>query len=157
MPRFNANLSWLFQEKPFSDRFAAAANAGFTGIEILFPYDQPASEIRAALQSNGQELVLMNAPPGNFSAGERGLAALPGREKEFRETFGEALDYAETLDCKRIHVMSGITAESDQTKAHRTFLTNLEYALDKVENSGTLHPDRTDQYPRFPGIFSDDR
>ena len=82
MPRFNANLSWLFQDRPFSDRFAAAASAGFTGIEILFPYDHPASEIRTALQSNGQELVLMNAPPGSFSAGERGLAALPGREKD---------------------------------------------------------------------------
>jgi 2-dehydrotetronate isomerase len=136
MPRFNANLTWLFQEKPFSERFAAAAQAGFTGIEILFPYDHPASEIRLALQRNGQELVLMNAPPGNFSAGERGLAALPGREKDFRETFGKALDYAETLDCKRIHVMSGITRESDQTEAHRTFLSNLEYALNKVGNSG---------------------
>ena len=136
MPRFNANLSWLFQEKPFLDRFAAAANAGFTGIEILFPYDQPASEIRSALQSNGQELVLMNAPPGTFGAGERGLGALPGREKEFQQTFGEALDYAATLDCKRIHVMSGITKESDQTEAHRTFLTNLEYALERVEESG---------------------
>jgi hydroxypyruvate isomerase len=135
MPRFNANLSWLFQEKPFSDRFAAAANAGFKGIEILFPYDQPASEIRSALQANGQELVLINAPPGNFGAGERGLAALPGREKDFRQNFGEALDYAATLDCKRIHVMSGITGESIPAQAHRTFLRNLEYALEKIENS----------------------
>jgi 2-dehydrotetronate isomerase len=135
MPRFNANLSWLFQEKPFPDRFAAAANAGFTGIEILFPYDQPASEIRSALQANGQELVLMNAPPGNFGAGERGLAALPGREKDFRQTFGEALDYAATLDCRRIHVMSGIPGGAALALVHRTFLTNLEYALGKVENS----------------------
>src|SRR5580704_13857807 len=119
MPRFNANLSWLFQEKPFSDRFAAAANAGFRGIEILFPYDHPASEIRSALQSNGQELVLMNAPPGNFSAGERGLAAVPGRERDFRETFGKALDYAATLDCRRIHIMSGTIRESDRHQAHR--------------------------------------
>ena len=88
MPRFNANLSWLFQDKPFLSRFAAAASAGFTGIEILFPYEQPASEILSALRANGQQMVLLNAPPGNFSAGERGLAALPGREKDFRETFG---------------------------------------------------------------------
>jgi len=135
MPKFNANLSWLYQEKPFTDRFAAAARAGFSGIEILFPYDQPAAEIRAALQANGQELVLMNAPPGNFSAGERGLAALPGREKDFRETFGLALDYAAALDCKRIHVMAGITAESNQTEVRHTFLANLEYALGQIDES----------------------
>ena len=135
MPRFNANISWLFQEKPFSDRFTAAASAGFKGIEILFPYEQPASEIRSALQANGQELVLINAPPGDFGAGERGLAALPGREKDFRKTFDAALDYAATLDCKRIHVMSGITGKSDPAQAYRTFLANLEYALEKIENS----------------------
>jgi hydroxypyruvate isomerase len=153
MPRFNANLTWLFQEKPFSERFTAAAEAGFRGIEILFPYDHPASEIRSALQSNGQELVLMNAPPGNFSAGERGLAAVPGREGDFRETFGKALDYAETLDCRRIHIMSGITRESDHHEAHHTFLINLQYALDKVEKSGVsilIEPINTRD---FPGYF----
>jgi hydroxypyruvate isomerase len=152
MPKFNANLSWLFQEETFLDRFAAAANAGFTGIEILFPYEQPALEIRSALQSNGQELVLMNAPPGDFGAGERGLAALPGREKDFRESFGKALDYAETLGCNRIHVMSGVTAKFDPTEAHRTFLTNLEYALDKVENSGLsilIEPINTRDFPGY--------
>jgi hydroxypyruvate isomerase len=153
MPRFNANLTWLFQEKPFPERFSAAAQAGFTGIEILFPYDHPASEIRSALQSNGQELVLMNAPPGNFSAGERGLAAVPGRERDFRETFGKALDYAATLDCRRIHIMSGIIRESDRHEAHRTFLLNLQYALDKVEKSGLsilIEPINTRD---FPGYF----
>jgi 2-dehydrotetronate isomerase len=152
MLRFDANLNWLFQEKPFSDRFAAAANSGFTGIEILFPYDHSASEIRAALQSNGQELVLMNAPPGDFDAGERGLAAVPGREKDFRETFSKALDYAETLDCKRIHVMSGITRGSNQTEADRTLLTNLEYALHMVENSGItilIEPINTRDFPGY--------
>jgi hydroxypyruvate isomerase len=152
MLRFDANLTWLFQEKPFSDRFAAAANSGFTGIEILFPYDHSASEIRAALQSNGQELVLMNAPPGDFDAGERGLAAIPGREKDFRETFSKALDYAETLDCKRIHVMSGITRGSNQTEADRTLLTNLEYALHMVENSGItilIEPINTRDFPGY--------
>jgi 2-dehydrotetronate isomerase len=152
MPRFNANLSWLFQERPFPDRFAAAANAGFKGIEILFPYDQPASEIRSTLQSNGQEMVLINAPPGNFAAGERGVAALPGRERDFRETFGQALDYAETLGCQRIHIMSGITEALDQTAAHRTFLANLEYALGKVENSGLsilIEPINTRDFPGY--------
>ena len=153
MPKFNANLSWLFQEKPFPDRFAASAKAGFRGIEILFPYDQPASEIRAALRSNGQEMVLMNAPPGDFRAGERGLAALPGREKDFQEAFSEALDYAETLDCKRIHVMSGITRGSNQTEADRTLLTNLEYALHKVENSGVTILIEPINARDFPGYY----
>ena len=102
-------------------------------------------------------MVLFNSPPGNFAAGERGLAALPGREKEFRDTFGEALDYAETLECKRIHVMSGVTKRLDQTEAHRTFLANLEYALEKVENSGLsilIEPINTRD---FPGIFPDHR
>jgi hydroxypyruvate isomerase len=118
----------------------------------LFPYDQPASEIRSALQLNGQQMVLFNAPPGNFRAGERGLAALPGREKEFRETFGEALEYAETLDCKLIHVMSGIIGDLDRTEARRAFLTNLEYALNKVENSDLsilIEPINTRDFPGY--------
>ncbi|MBV8141245.1 MAG: TIM barrel protein [Verrucomicrobia bacterium] len=153
MPRFDANLTWLFQEKSFFERFAAAANAGFTGIEILFPYNHPASEIRAALQANGQELVLLNAPPGDFAAGERGLAAVPGREKDFREMFGQALDYAETLACQRIHVMSGITRDVNPTEADRTFLANLEYALQKVEHSGVTVLLEPINLRDFPGYY----
>jgi 2-dehydrotetronate isomerase len=152
MPRFSANLSWLFQEVPFFDRFGAAANAGFRGIEVLFPYDQPAHEIRSALQAQGQEMVLLNSPPGNFGAGDRGLAALPSREREFRDTFDQALVYAETLECKRIHVMSGITKETDQQEAHRTFLANLEYALGKIGNSALsilIEPINTRDIPGY--------
>jgi 2-dehydrotetronate isomerase len=150
MPRFNANLSWLFQEIPFFDRFGAAANAAFRGIEILFPYDQPAQEIRSALQAQHQEMVLFNSPPGNFGAGERGLAALPGREKEFRDTFDQALAYAEILQCERIHIMSGIAA--DGPAARHTFLANLEYALGKIENSGLsilIEPINTRDIPGY--------
>ena len=136
MPKFNANLSWLFQDRPFAARFAAAANAGFRGIEILFPYDHPASEIRSLLDANGLEMVLLNAPPGNFSAGDRGLGALSGREHEFRETFGQALDYAAALNCKRIHVMAGLSDAAGSAAARRAYLSNLEYALNQVENSG---------------------
>jgi hydroxypyruvate isomerase len=153
MPRFNANLSWLFQEVPFFDRFGAAAKAGFKGIEILFPYDQPAHEIRAALEAHGQEMVLLNAPPGNFGAGDRGIAAVPGREKEFRDTFDQALAYMEVLSCRRIHVMSGITKSFDQQEAHRTLLANLSYALEKIGDSGLsilLEPINTRD---FPGYF----
>jgi hydroxypyruvate isomerase len=150
MPRFNANLSWLFQELPFFDRFGAAANAGFKGIEILFPYDQPAHEIRSALEAQHQEMVLINSPPGNFGAGERGLAALPGREQEFRDTFDQALAYAELLQCKRIHIMSGIVA--DEQAARHTFLANLEHALGKSENSGLsifIEPINTRDIPGY--------
>jgi 2-dehydrotetronate isomerase len=153
VPQFNANLSWLFQEIPFFDRFRAAAQAGFRGIEILFPYDHPAQEIRSALQEQGQEMVLLNSPPGNFAAGDRGIAALPGRETEFRDSFDEALAYAETLQCKRIHIMSGITKDVDQQQAQRTFLTNLGYALEKVATSGQsilIEPINTRD---FPGYF----
>ena len=153
MPRFNANLSWLFQELPFFDRFGAAAKAGFKGIEILFPYDQPSVEIRSALLANGLEMVLLNSPPGNFAAGDRGIAAVPGREKEFRDTFEQALTYAETLQCKRIHIMSGVVKEAEKPEAHRTFLTNLEYALEKAGNSGLsilIEPINTRD---FPGYF----
>jgi hydroxypyruvate isomerase len=153
VPQFNANLSWLFQEIPFFDRFGAAAKAGFRGIEILFPYDHPAQEIRSALQEQGQEMVLLNSPPGNFAAGDRGIAALPGRETEFRDTFDEALAYAETLECKRIHIMSGITKEVDPKQAQRTFLTNLGYALEKVATSGQSILIEPINSRDFPGYF----
>jgi 2-dehydrotetronate isomerase len=152
MPRFNANLSWLFQEVPFEERFAAAANAGFRGIEILFPYDHPAPEIRSALLANDQEIVLFNAPPGDFRAGDRGLAAVPGREAEFRETFGQALDYADALDCKRIHIMAGVIGDSDKEAADHTFLGNLEYALSKIEHSEIsilIEPINTRDFPGY--------
>jgi 2-dehydrotetronate isomerase len=150
MPRFNANLSWLFQEIPFFDRFGAAAKAGFKGIEILFPYDQPSHEIRSALEAQHQEMVLINSPPGNFGAGERGLAALPGREQEFRDSFDQALAYAEILQCKRIHIMSGIAA--DEQAARHTFLANLEHVLGKIENSGLsilIEPINTRDIPGY--------
>src|SRR5271165_5167608 len=98
-------------------------------------------------------MVLLNSPPGNFGAGDRGIAALPGRETEFRDTFDEALAYAGTLNCQRIHIMSGITKEVDNGQAQRTFLTNLEYALEKVATSGQfilIEPINTRD---FPGYF----
>jgi 2-dehydrotetronate isomerase len=152
VPKFNANLSWLFQDRPFAERFAAAATAGFRGIEILFPYDHPASEIRSALDANGLEMVLLNAPPGNFGEGDRGLAAIPGREHEFRDTFAQALDYAATLICSRIHVMAGLPDSRDKALVHRTFLSNLEYALDRVENFGInilIEPINTRDIPGY--------
>ncbi|MGB1007668.1 MAG: TIM barrel protein, partial [Thalassobaculaceae bacterium] len=97
MPNFAANLSMMFTERPFLDRFQAAAKAGFRGVEFLFPYDFSATEIRARLTDAGLTQALFNLPPGDWEAGERGLAALPGREAEFRAAVERALDYAEEI------------------------------------------------------------
>ena len=110
MPRFAANLSMMFTERPFLERFAAAAAAGFEGVEYLFPYEHDAPALRAALDAAGLRQALFNAPPGDWAAGERGLAAIPGRGLAFREAFEQAVRYAEAIAPDRIHVMAGITS-----------------------------------------------
>jgi hydroxypyruvate isomerase len=108
MPRFAANLSFLFTELPFLDRFEAAAKAGFRAVESTNVYEAPANEIAARLKANGLTMALLNTPAGNAEAGERGLAALPGREKEFDAAVASALRYAEATQCRRIHVLAGV-------------------------------------------------
>src|SRR3978361_1685177 len=103
MPRFAANLSMMFQEWPFLDRFAAAADAGFSAVEYLFPYDYSADEIARPLARHGLKQVLCNLPAGNFAAGERGIAALPRRSDEFRASVGAALHYARVTGTPRLH------------------------------------------------------
>ncbi|MBM4228910.1 MAG: hydroxypyruvate isomerase family protein [Gammaproteobacteria bacterium] len=125
MPRFAANLSMLFTELPLLARFEAAARTGFTGVEMMFPYEAPARELAAALTANRLEMVLFNAPPGDFAAGERGIAGLPGWEAEFEKSLLHALAYAAELDCPRIHVMAGLT---HQGARRRTFVENLRRA-----------------------------
>lgn len=125
MPRFAANLSFLFTELPFLDRFAAAAAAGFRGVEFMFPYDWPAREIRARLTASGLALVLFNLPPGDWARGERGLAAIADREAEFEKTARLALDYAQALGCPRLHAMSGLIAHGAE---RATFVRNLRAA-----------------------------
>ena len=110
MPRFCANLSMMFNEVPFLDRFEAAAKAGFKAVEFLFPYDFPAAEIRSRLDATGLEQVLFNMPPGDWAAGERGTASLVGRQDDFRASVEKALEYATVLGCKRLHCMAGIPA-----------------------------------------------
>ena len=102
MPRFAANLSMMFTEVPFLDRFHAAREAGFTGVEYLFPYDFEPEAIAAKLRETGLENVLFNMPPGNWAAGERGVASLPGREEEFRLGVEKALKYAQELGVRRL-------------------------------------------------------
>lgn len=126
MLRFAANLSLLFTELPFRARFAAARMAGFRGVEMLFPYELEAGELRAELEANDLELVLFNTPAGDWEAGDRGLAALPGQETAFEAALDKALDYAEITSCTRVHAMAGalpVTADGDD--AMRTFVGNL--------------------------------
>ena len=137
MPRFAANLSMLYTEHAFPDRFAAAASDGFAGVEVQFPYDFPAPDVRARLDEHGLAMVLMNTPPGDARAGDRGLAAVPGREAEFRRAFEQALAYAEAVGAERLHVMAGCLRPDVPREAHRAaFIANLDWALANVPAGG---------------------
>lgn len=132
MPRFAANLTFLFNEVPFLDRFAEAARAGFRAVEFAFGYDFAATDIAARAAAHGLEVVLINAPPGDFAAGERGLASLPGRERDFAASITTALRYAQALRCPRIHVMAGVVPDgadaADRARRWQCFRQNLELA-----------------------------
>lgn len=137
MPRFAANLSMLYNELPFVDRFEAAARDGFAAVEYLFPYDHPAEQLAAQLQAHGLTQVLFNAPPGNWQAGERGMACLPGRETEFQNSVHLAMRYAQVLDCPRIHVLAGIAPpNADQQQLQDTYLQNLAWAAQTAAAEG---------------------
>lgn len=137
MPRFAANLSMLYPELDFLDRFEAAARDGFEAVEFLFPYAYPAHELAARLQANGLRQVLFNLPPGQWDAGERGLAALPGREAEFREAVQLALRYADALDCPRLHAMAGLVAPGLRREdMQATYLDNLRWAAEQAARAG---------------------
>lgn len=133
MLNFAANLSWLFQEWPFLDRFAAAADAGFTAVEYLFPYDYAPADIAQRLARHGLKQVLFNLPPGDFIGGERGLAALPDRKQEFRASVETALNYARATATPRLHLMSGI-AQGGNSLA--IFQDSLKFACEAVERHG---------------------
>src|ERR1700710_1665826 len=116
MPRFAANLSMMFNEVPFLDRFAAAAKAGFTAVEFLFPYDHPPEAVGERLHRNGLTQALFNLPPGNWDAGEKGFAALPDRFGDLQQSLRTALPYAKATGVKRLHLMAGI-GDRDDPKA----------------------------------------
>jgi hydroxypyruvate isomerase len=129
MPRFAANLTMMFQELPFLDRFEAAARAGFRAVEILFPYAWPAHEIARRLAENELTLVLCNLPPGDWEAGERGLAIFPERRGEFQAALGLGMQYAERLGVRQLHVMAGVSrAGDDLAAARRAYVDNLRDA-----------------------------
>jgi hydroxypyruvate isomerase len=133
MPKFAANLTMMFTEVPFLDRFAAAAEAGFKGVEFLFPYDHPAEAVAQRIRNSGLENVMFNLPPGDWAAGERGIASLPGREAEFQAGVETALQYAGQLGTKRLHAMAGIPpAGADRKACWQTLVANLQYAAAKL-------------------------
>ncbi|HBW3742914.1 TPA: 2-oxo-tetronate isomerase, partial [Klebsiella pneumoniae] len=131
MPKFAANLSMLFTELPFLERFAAAARAGFEAVEFLFPYEYAAGEIRQRLQENQLQLVLFNTPPGDVNAGEWGLAAIPGRSAEARRDIELALEYACQLGCPQVHIMAGVVPPgADRAACEAVLIDNLRYAAE---------------------------
>ncbi|WIF65665.1 hydroxypyruvate isomerase [Metapseudomonas otitidis] len=137
MPRFAANLSMLFTEVDFLDRFAAAAEAGFSGVEYLFPYDYPAEEIKACLDANSLEQVLFNLPAGDWAKGERGIACHPDRVEEFRAGVDKAIAYAKVLGNKQVNCLAGIRPQGHSCEViENTFLNNLEYAAERLEAAG---------------------
>lgn len=136
MPRLAANVSTLFTDRPFLERFAAAAQAGFKGCEMQFPYLQPAEVVADHAHMAGLGVALFNAPPGDWRAGDRGLAAVPGREDEFRASLEVVVKYADFLDCKRVHVMAGVVPEESWDEAFDTYLSNLQYAADELHAEG---------------------
>lgn len=153
MPQFAANLTMLFNEHPFLDRFEAAARAGFKAVEFLFPYDFKAEEIKARLDAHGLKLVLHNLPAGNWAAGERGIACHPGRIAEFREGVLLALEYAAVLGTPQMNALAGIKPAdvSDET-ARATLLGNLKFAADKLAERGIkllMEPINTFDIPGF--------
>lgn len=129
MPNFNANLSMMFNEVGFLERFGAAARAGFRGVEFLFPYDFPAAQIREQLGRHKLQMVLFNMPPGDWAAGDRGLACDPAKVAQFQENIGKAIEYAKALECAMIHCMAGLKPRGvSEEKLRETYLANLQFA-----------------------------
>jgi len=135
MLNFAANLTWLFQEHAFLDRFAAAADAGFTAVEYLFPYDYSADDIAARLARHKLTAALLNVAPGNVAAGERGLSALVDRKAEFREAVKTARIYADTAGCKRVHLMASIASGPEALAAYKD---SIKYTCETLQDLTVL-------------------
>jgi hydroxypyruvate isomerase len=153
VPNFAANLSMMFQEVEFLDRFGAAAKAGFRGVEFLFPYDFKAADIADRLKTHKLTQALFNTPPGNWGAGERGLAALPGRESEFRDGVARAIEYAKATDCRTIHTMAGLwPAGKSKAEGEAVYVDNVRYAADLAKKDGitvVIEPINTRDIPGY--------
>lgn len=155
MPKFAANLTMMFNEWTFLDRFKAAADAGFKAVEFLFPYDHPPEKIADQLVQNGLKQALFNLPPGDWAAGERGLAALPERAEEFQQSVQTALIYALALNVPTLHMMSGNTEKSDAI-ALASYRKALEYACAKAAPHGITVVIEPINPRDMPGYFLND-
>ncbi len=153
MPKFNANLTMLFNEVPFLDRFQAAAEAGFKGVEFLFPYAFDKNEIAERLVKHGLVQVLHNLPAGDWDGGERGIACHPDRVGEFQDGVGRAIEYATALGCKQVNCLAGIApAGVDPEKTRETFVANLRFAAGALKEAGIrllIEPINTFDIPGF--------
>jgi hydroxypyruvate isomerase len=154
MPKFAANLSMMFTEAPFLERFGAAAATGFQAVEFLFPYEYPPEVVESKLRENRLENVLFNMPPGDWGKGERGIGCIPGREEEFRAGVDKALLYAERLGTPRIHAMAGLApAGVDRSVLRATYAANLRYAAEKLAAKGLILLIEAINTRDIPGFF----
>jgi hydroxypyruvate isomerase len=153
MPKFNANLSMLFNEVDFLDRFGAAKDAGFNGVEYLFPYAHRKEDLAERLQANGLTQVLHNLPAGDWAAGERGIACLPDRIGEFQAGVGHAIEYARALQCSQLNCLAGIAPKNiDPPRIRDTLIRNLQFAAAQLKAAGIrllLEPCNTRDIPGF--------
>jgi hydroxypyruvate isomerase len=153
MPKFAANLSFLFQEIEFLARFEAAARCGFKAVEYLFPYEYPPATVAQALSRHGLVQALFNMPPGDWAAGERGLAALPGREREFRDGVEQAILYAKATGCRTLHAMAGLWPEGrERAEGLSVYVENLRHAADRLAAEGltlVIEPINTRDIPGY--------
>ena len=154
MPNFAANLSMMFTEVPFLDRFKAAADAGFRAVEFLFPYQYAASEIAARLQENSLTQALFNLPPGDWEKGERGQGILPGREQAFADSLDLAINYAKALKCEQVHVMAGIAPHGVARETlNDIFISNLRHAAARLAKENIRALIEPINYYDIPGYF----
>ena len=154
MVKLAANLSMMYGELPWADRFGAAARAGFAAVEFQFPYESSPDEIAAALRANRLQCVLFNLPPGDWAAGERGVACVPGREAAFRESVARGLEYALALETPRVHALAGLVPERADRAAYRTcYVNNLRDAADELAKSGRTLLIEPLNHRDMPGYF----
>lgn len=153
MPKFAANLSMMFNEVPFPERFAAAAKAGFKAVEFLFPYDYTPAQVAGWLKENNLKNALFNMPPGNWAAGDRGMASIPGREQEFCDGVAKAIEYALALGTPTVHAMAGMLPAGADRDTHRaTYVDNVWYAareLAKHNLTLVIEPINTRDMPGY--------
>lgn len=154
MPKFNANLTMLFTEVPFLERFSRARKAGFEAVEFLFPYEFEREAVKRALTENGLKQVLFNLPAGNWAAGERGIGCLPDRGEEFRRGVDSAIAYAEALGCRQVNCLAGVAPKgADPAKLHATFVANLRHAADALGRHGIRALIEPINHYDIPGFF----